>query len=120
MKLYEVTQDPEDKNKNKDDRPNSRDDLGYDDKSWKEVDWKKLRDRRKKNTIKESVNEDQIFLFLMNKLEVEHPEMIDRIGQDEVLDVVMDVADELASSNQFNSRNADQYIIQILRRLEND
>lgn len=121
MKLYEVTQDPEDKNKkDQDERPNSRSDLGYDDKSWKKVDWKKLRDKRKQKPVRESANEDQIFLFLMDKLEVEHPEMIERLGQDVVLDAVMDVAEELADSKQFDARNADRYIVHILRRLEGD
>lgn len=86
---------------------------------------KRLWDRRrrkiaesKKQNIVEGVDERYLTLALMDRIEDDHPELVNRLGNDTVMDAVIDVAEELAERGNVDISRLDSYVTHVVRKLE--
>lgn len=115
---YTIIKKPED-----DEREDPYTSLGYTKGGWKKPtksDKKPIKNKDVRKPVRESaVNEEQFFMYLLDRIETEHPELIRRHGNEQVLDAVVDVAGDVIDSGNFQARDLNTYVTRIVKNLEN-
>jgi len=74
----------------------------------------------KKQKVTENSTERYLTLALMDRLENQHPELIRRYGNDDIMDAIMDVTDYISDRGGVDMNRLDTYVTDVAKRLEGD